>query len=409
MIHLGTNSEVGAPVVPVSPVRVIGIGSSGLAVLERLTSSGHHLMETVAMHADAQALMTSSSSEKLQIGREATRGLGAGGDAALGAAAAQECAEEIRAACRAPLVVICAGLGGGTGSGASYVVAQEAKNAGAMVLAIVTLPFVAEGQHRNEVARAALSKLGRHCLAVMCFENERMGELVDASAPVSEAFGTGAEVMADTVRSVARMVSLPSILHVGLDELSQVFRGSEARCSFGHGVARGPDRIAESVEKAFGSVLLDGGRVLSVAGSVLVQVTADASLPLSELREIMRLVHDRVSDAAHLYLGVSTDPSASDAVEVTIMAASPMGTSSAFEESIPAEETGEESGAETGKPTKAGARRKAGARKAEGAETQEELPLDQAIRGRFKDIDPTMVDGQDLDIPTFIRLRMRLK
>jgi cell division protein FtsZ len=243
----------------------------------------------------------------------------------------------------------------------------------------------------------------------MCFENERMGELVDASAPVSEAFGTGEEVMADTVRSVARMVSLPSILHVGLDELSQVFRGSEARCSFGHGVARGPDRIAESVEKAFGSVLLDGGRVLSVAGSVLVQVTADASLPLSELREIMRLVHDRVSDAAHLYLGVSTDPSASDAVEVTIMAASPMGTSSAFEESIPAEETGEESGAETGKPTKAGARRKAGARKAEGAETQEELPLDQAIRGRFKDIDPTMVDGQDLDIPTFIRLRMRLK
>lgn len=409
MIHLGTNSEAVTPVVPVSPVRVIGIGSSGLAVLERLTSYGQNVIETVALHADAQALMTSSSSEKLQIGREATRGLGSGGDAALGAAAAQECVEEIRAACRAPLVVICAGLGGGTGSGAACVVAQEAKNAGAMVLAIVTLPFATEGQHRNDVARAALSKIGRHCLAVMCFENDRMGDLVETTASVTEAFGKSADVMAEAIRSVVRMVSLPSVLHVGLDELSQVFRGSEARCSFGHGVARGRERIAEAVEQSFGGVMMDGGRVLSVAGSVLVQVTADATLPLSELREIMRRVHDRVSDNAHLYLGVSTDPAASDVVEVTILAASPLGTSSAFEESVTAGEAGEESGAEAGKSAKAGARRKAGARKPEGAETQEELPLDQAIRGRFKDIDPTMVDGQDLDIPTFIRLRLRLK
>lgn len=236
-----------------------------------------------------------------------------------------------------------------------------------------------------------------------------MGDLVETTASVTEAFGKSADVMAEAIRSVVRMVSLPSVLHVGLDELSQVFRGSEARCSFGHGVARGRERIAEAVEQSFGGVMMDGGRVLSVAGSVLVQVTADATLPLSELREIMRRVHDRVSDNAHLYLGVSTDPAASDVVEVTILAASPLGTSSAFEESVTAGEAGEESGAEAGKSAKAGARRKAGARKPEGAETQEELPLDQAIRGRFKDIDPTMVDGQDLDIPTFIRLRLRLK
>jgi cell division protein FtsZ len=236
-----------------------------------------------------------------------------------------------------------------------------------------------------------------------------MGELVEASASVTEAFGKSADVMAEAIRAVARMVSLPSVLHVGLDELSQVFRGSEARCSFGHGVARGADRVAESVEKALGGVMMDGGRVLSVAGSVLVQVTADASLPLAELREIMRRVHDRVSDNAHLYLGVSTDPGASDVVEVTVLAASPVGTSSTFEENATADEIGDEVGAEAGKSAKAGARRKAGTRKPEGSETQEELPLDQAIRGRFKDIDPTMVDGQDLDIPTFIRLRLRLK
>lgn len=409
MIHLGTNGEVATPVVPVSPVRVIGIGSAGLTVVERLAASGHSLLETVAMHADAQALMRSSSPQKLQLGRTATKGLGSGGDAALGMAAAQECVEEIQEICRAPLVVICAGLGGGTGSGAACVVAQEARKSGAMVLAVVTLPFASEGQPRQDVARAALSKLGRHCLAVMCFANDRMGELVDGSAPVGEVFARASETMAQGVRAVARMVSLPSIMHVGLDELTQVFRGSEARCQFGYGVAGGPDRICEAVEQALDSTMLDGGRVLSVAGSVLVHVTADQSLTFLEMREVMRSLHDRVSDSSHLYFGLSTDPSASGQVGVTIMAASPVGASSGYEEEEAVEESAEGASAEGAKSTKSGGRKKPGVRKAEGADTQEELPLDQAMRGRFKDIDPTMVDGQDLDIPTFIRLRMRLK
>ena len=414
MISMGTSGQLATPVAPVTSIKVVGVGGAGLAVIEHLAGEGAVLSECVAMHTAAQALLGSSAAHKVQLGREATTGLGAGGDPSVGQAAARESAGDIAEACSGTqLVILCAGLGGGTGSGAAPVIAQEAKKSGALVVGVVTLPFAGEGGKRGEQARAALARLGRHCVAVLCFENDRMTELAPAEAPVAETFRAAGDVLAGAVRAVARMVGLPAVMPVGLDELMQSFRGGDARCQFGHGSSSGSDRVREAVEQALRSPMLDGGRMLAEPGNVLVHVTGDAALSLAEVQSVLRQLSRYIEDSSQILLGVATDPAGSGQLGVAIMAAArATGYADYEEEEIEQEIPAESAGATDGdgeKPAKPSAKRPKGTKKNDTGQTQEELPLDQAMRGRFKDLDPTMVDGQDLDVPTFIRLRIRLK
>ena len=411
---MGTNGQLATPVAPVTSIKVVGVGGAGLAILERLAQEGVDISECIAMHTDAQALLASSAAHKVQLGREAASGLGAGGDPNVGQTAARESGGDIAAACSgAQLVVVCAGLGGGTGSGAAPIVAQEAKKSGALVVGVVTLPFAGEGGKRGEQARAALARLGKHCIAVLSFENDRMTELAPAEAPVAETFRAAGDVLAGAVRAVARMVGLPAVMPVGLDELMQAFRGADARCQFGYGSASGSDRVREAVEQALRSPMLDGGRMLSEPGNVLVHITGDAALSLAEVQAVLRQLSRYVEDSSQILLGVATDPAGTGDLGVAVMAASRATGYAEYEEDdnepeSAAEATTEAEG-EGGKPAKSSGKRGKGGKKTEGGQTQEELPLDQAMRGRFKDLDPTMVDGQDLDVPTFIRMRIRLK
>ena len=411
---MGTNGQVATPVAPVTAIKVVGVGGAGLAILEHLAAEGAVLSDCVAMHTDAKALLASSAAQKVQLGREAASGLGAGGDPNVGQAAARESGSDIAAACSgAQLVVVCAGLGGGTASGAAPVVAQEAKKSGALVISVVTLPFAGEGGKRGEQARAALARLGRHCVAVLGFENDRMAELAPAEAPVAETFRAAGDMLAGAVRAVARMVGLPAVMPVGLDELMQAFRGADTRCQFGYGSASGSDRVREAVEQALRSPMLDGGRMLSEPGNVLVHITGDAGLTLAEVQAVLRQLSRYVEDSSQILLGVATDPAGSGDLGVAVMAASRATGYAEYEdehnEPEAAVELTAESEGEGGKSSKPSGKRGKGGKKTEGGQTQEELPLDQAMRGRFKDLDPTMVDGQDLDVPTFIRMRIRLK
>lgn len=415
MIILGTNADIVSPVSPATNVKVIGVGGAGLALLETLASERNAPFECVAMHTDAQALMNSSATVKVQLGRDAARGLGSGGDPMLGHASARECAEEIRTACDAPLVILCAGLGGGTGSGAAPVIAEEATRAGAVVVALVTLPFSMEGGKRREQSRVALARLERHCVAVLCFENDRMSQMTPLDGPIGAAFAAASKVIADAAWSIVRMVGLPSVLRVGVAELAQIFRGVDARCQFGYGVATGPDRAREAVEFALGSPLLDAGNILVSSGHVLVHITADSSLTLAEVQSVIHQISHHIADASQVMLGVATDDS-TDALGVTLMAGS-----RTEERNIP-EDAGEAAGDGVEESVSSdelpgltgGSRRSSKAEgrkggKKSGQPTQDELPLDQAMRGRFRDLTPTIEDGQDLDIPSFIRLRIRLK
>ncbi len=420
MITLGTNNQLAEPVTSGTPVKIVGVGGAGLALLEPLARGQAGPLECVAMHTDAQALLGSAAIHKVQLGRDVAKGLGAGGDPLIGHAAARESMDEIRAACGTPLVIVCAGLGGGTGSGAAPVVAQEASQAGALVIGIVTLPFSAEGGKRREQARVALARLGRHCVAVLCFENDRMTEVALPDGPVSASFDAVSRVIGSAVWSIVRMVGLPSVLRVGLDELVHLFRETDTRCQFGCGSASGPDRAREAVEMALRCPLLDSGKILTTSGNVLVHVTGDASLSLLEVQSVLRQLSLHVEDSSQVMLGVATDDT-SDALGVTVF----VGTRAedmaevGEEDAMPVDAGKNEGDVASvadlpglnGNPARSGSKRagKNAEKKAAPQQTQDELPLDQAMRGRFKDLSPTMVDGQDLDIPAFIRLRIRLK
>ncbi len=418
MITVGTNERLATPVAAVSSVKVIGLGNAGLAMLEQLADEPGAPSDLVAMHTEAKSVGASPAPRKLQIGRDVAKGLGAGGDAARGRASASESLTEIRAECKdAEVVLLCAGLGGGTGSGAAPVVAEQAKKAGAVVIGVVTLPFAAEGSKKRELAEEALVRLGRHCLTVICFENDRMVEITGADAPVAKAFAAASSTLSLAVRAIAQMVGLPSVMPVGLDELLQMFEGADARAHFGYGVGGGSERVQAAVEEALRCPLLEEGKLLAEPGRVLVHLTGDESLTIGELQTVLRLVSPHLGPATQVHVGVANDPSAGERLGVTIFACTRSGLPAALlddeedfshEPEIATASSAAAEIAEEGKPAKGGKRGKGG-KKSETEQTQEELPLDQAMRGRFKDLDPTMVDGQDLDIPTFIRMRIRLK
>lgn len=418
MINLGPNGLLGVPATPVTSAKIFGIGGAGLALLERIAVTRPGVAELVAVSTDARALMNSSAPRKVQLGREGTKGLGSGGDPAVGEGAAKESVAEIRAECAdAQVVVVCAGLGGGTGSGAAPLIAHEAHRKGALVVGVVTMPLAGEGGKRREQAKQALARLSRYCTAVLCFENDRLNELGPEGMTISDAFGAASVTMADAAVAVVRMVSLPAVLRLGVDELVQVFQGSEARCDFGCGAASGTDRVRTAVEEALRCPLLERGKLLGDCESILVHISADASLKLAEVQSALRLISKHIEENAQVLLGVATDPEADDAFGIVIMAGKSSSIASAPEEE---DELDDQSDADSGQleppsdgGTKAGApkgKTKAGRRTAaSGDQTQVMLPLDEAVRGRFKDTGPTMVDGQDLDVPTFIRLRIRLK
>jgi Cell division GTPase len=184
------------------PIKIVSVGGAGLSVLDRIVLDGLERADVVAINTDVQSLASSVASHKVQLGRTATRGLGTGGDPELGYQAAVESAEEIREALAgARMIFICAGLGGGTGSGAAPYVAQLAREAGSLVVAFATLPFGFEGKRRGAQAQEALGRLNEIANAVVCFENDQMGDIVAPKAGIHQAFATADITISQSVRS----------------------------------------------------------------------------------------------------------------------------------------------------------------------------------------------------------------
>jgi cell division protein FtsZ len=210
------------------------------------------------------------------------------------------------------------------------------------------------------------------------------------------------------------MLGLPAVMPVGLDELLEMFAGADVRAHFGYGMSEGRDRVRAAVEEALRSPLLEEGKLLSEPGRILLHLTGDDSLTLAELQAALRHLSPHLGPATQVHVGVATDHAADGRLGVALLACTRSGLAVAVpddEEDFPAAVAPEPAEAvpEEEKPTRPSGKKNKGSKKSEAEQTQEELPLDQAMRGRFKDLDPTMVDGQDLDIPTFIRMRIRLK
>ena len=412
-------------------ILVAGIGNAGVALVDRLTLSGFgNALELLAINTDSVSLGSSVAGKKILLGSKTARGLGTGGDPEVGAEAAEEAEAELSAALEgAHIVIVCAGLGGGVGSGAAPILAELAKKQGALVIALATLPFSFEGRRRVQQATDAQADLAKSADAFLTFENDRMAELSEPLAGVHDTFAVSDQVLAETIGAVARLTLTPGPIRVTPADLLAVFRRPGSTSLFGFGEATGGNRANEAVERALKSPLLARGKSLSDTHAALVHISATPDLHIAEIRAIMEAV-SRHTDG-HLHLGIGLDPGYTS-LGVSILACTggvaartpirqhrPQATAPVTQEpeEIPGGIEESELIDEPATPANASelfdtspyaVAKAAGAKKPPKPE-QKTLRLDPVARGRFEKSEPTIVGGEDLDVPTFLRQKIKLR
>lgn len=272
----------------------------------------------VAANTDRQALADHPADVCIPLGVRSTRGLGAGGRASVGLGAAQESAPSIaRAVAGADMVFVTAGMGGGTGTGAAPVVASIARDAGALVVGVVTMPFAFEGSRRNKLALAGLEALEEHVDSLLVLENDRLLEGPDVSA--LEAFARADTVLDDGVRGIYELVLETGLVNLDFADVRAVLKGG-GRAVMGIGRAEGPDRAARAVDLATRSPLLANGSIEGARG-VLLSFTVDPRLGINRIHEAAARVQAVVDDDAEILFGVRIDPTLHDEVRVSLVAA----------------------------------------------------------------------------------------
>ena len=465
MIQLSKNYSLPEREPEFIPIKIVSVGGAGLNALDRIVLDGLERAEVVAINTDVQSLTSSVAAHKVQLGRAMTRGLGAGGDPELGYQAAVESADEIREALAdARMIFICAGLGGGTGSGAAPYVAQLAHEAGALVLAFATLPFSFEGKRRNAQAREALARFNEVANAVVCFENDQMGDIVPPQAGIHQAFAVADSTISQSVRSIVNLIQRPGLIHIGFDDLLAALRSRNGRCLFGFGESDSDNRAHEALTQALKNPLMDRGRMLEEAARVLVQVAGGPGMTLSEVEILMQELGRHVGEQTQILFGAAVDGRLGDRLTVTIISSltadedlipqqtqpslssapaklpvweqrqeippqieiepepTPM---ESFEpaEMIPFDEPAPietappppvEPVLSNPEPIVSPAHKtpvkeaKPSTEKSVQAK-QEVLQFEAVTRGRFEKSEPTIVEGEDLDVPTYLRKNIKVK
>jgi cell division protein FtsZ len=462
MIQLNKNYSLPDALADTVPVKVVSVGGAGLNALDRIVLDGLEKASVVAINTDVQSLTSSVAAHKVQLGRTRTRGLGTGGDPELGYEAAVESTDEIREALSdTRMVFVCAGLGGGTGSGAAPYVAHLAREAGALVIAFVTLPFTFEGKRRATQAREALGRLNEIAHSVICFENDRMGDLVAPQAGIHHAFAMADTTISQSVRSVVNLIQRPGLIRIGFDDLLAALRVRNGRCLFGFGESDSDNRAHDALTQALKNPLMDRGRMLADATNVLVQVSGGAGMTLSEVEVLMQELGRHVNEQTQILFGAVVDGKLGDRLTVTIIsslaadedlisesrdgatlsnvfaqppvreqhpppqihiepeaAMEPVAheESISFEQPVAAQATPvAESMPGESEPLPVTPHKKAVPHTDEKAAAksvpakQEILQFEPVTRGRFEKSEPTIVEGEDLDVPTYLRKNIKVK
>ncbi len=410
-------------------IKILGLGGAGTAILEQVIHDGSDGAECIALNTDAQSLASSSAPVKLHLGSAATRGLGTGGDPDAGYTAAEESSEHIKAALdSAQLVFLCAGLGGGTGSGAAPLVAHLARTSGTIVVAFVTLPFTFEGKRRSQQAAVALEQLEQQADLVVCFENDRMSDARGEDQNIQQAFLSSDQLVSQSIRAITAMSQRRSPIGIGLDDLAAVLHRQAARCLFGHGESEGSTRAHAALEQALSSPLMKRGELLADAHAVLVHIASGADATLREITQVMEDFNRYVNDNALVHFGVTTDPQLGQRLSISILSSTGLPIAKnppilrpalarradpemRFDD-VEAEPIAAPEAPRQPAPDKPKARatpvyaKIPAARKEEKAE---QMALEPANRGRFDKGEPTIVNGEDLDVPTFLRKTPRAK
>jgi cell division protein FtsZ len=300
-------------------IKVVGIGGGGVNAVNRMIELGLRGVEFIAINTDAQALLMSDADVKLDVGRELTRGLGAGADPEVGRRAAEDHAEEIEEALAgADMVFVTAGEGGGTGTGGAPVVARIAKSIGALTIGVVTKPFGFEGKRRSAQADVGVNSLKNEVDTLIVVPNDRLLEISDRGISMLEAFATADQVLLAGVQGITDLITTPGLINLDFADVKSVMQGAGSAL-MGIGSARGADRAIKAAELAVASPLLEAS--IDGAHGVLLSIQGGSNLGIFEINDAARLVQEAVHPEANIIFGAVIDDTLGDEVRVTVIAA----------------------------------------------------------------------------------------
>jgi len=405
-------------------IKVIGVGGAGLAVLARLIRSGLAGGGFAAVNTDAASLAASEAPEKLQLETRLLRGLGSGGDPDRGRTLAEENFPRLKSLCEGmDVIFIIAGLGGGAGTGISPVLARAAKETGALVIGFVMTPFDCEGPRRQRLALQGLTEFKAAADGLICLPNQKVFKLIDENTTALETFKITNEYLADGVRSFWRLLTCTGLIDIHLDDLCELLRDRHAESAFAVAEAVGPTRSREVAEKLLAHPMLDGGAMLAEADALMINILGGPDLTMAEVNRVMEQMN-RHCEHAQVVMGAAIDEAFRDRLAVTVIAThknlepvaapgSPRAGHEAPAQFVrqtigarPAPGFGPPPPATSGSPatrslapeTAASHQRRKPARL-----LQTQLPLESASKGRFDKSEPNIHEGEDLDLPTYVR------
>jgi cell division protein FtsZ len=310
---------VAAPQNYLAVIKVVGIGGGGVNAVNRMIEVGLKGVEFIAINTDAQALLMSDADVKLDIGRELTRGLGAGADPEVGRQAAEDHAEEIEEVIRgADMVFVTAGEGGGTGTGGAPVVARIARELGALTIGVVTKPFTFEGRRRSVQADTGVEELRSEVDTLIVIPNDRLLSISDRSISMLDAFKSADQVLLSGVQGITDLITTPGLINLDFADVKSVMRGAGSAL-MGIGSARGEGRAIRAAEMAIASPLLEAS--IDGAYGVLLSIAGGSDLGLFEISEAAELVASVAHQDANIIYGTVIDDALGDEVRVTVIAA----------------------------------------------------------------------------------------
>jgi len=300
-------------------IKVVGIGGGGVNAINRMIEVGLKGVEFIAINTDAQALLMSDADVKLDVGRELTRGLGAGADPEVGKKAAEDHAEEIEEVLKgADMVFVTAGEGGGTGTGGAPVVARIARQLGALTIGVVTRPFTFEGRRRANQAESGIGSLREEVDTLIVIPNDRLLSISDRNVSMMDAFRSADQVLLSGVQGITDLITTPGLINLDFADVKSVMQGAGSAL-MGIGSARGEDRAVQAAELAISSPLLEAS--IDGAHGVLLSIQGGSDLGLFEINEAARLVQEAAHPEANIIFGAVIDDALGDEVRVTVIAA----------------------------------------------------------------------------------------
>jgi cell division protein FtsZ len=365
-------------------IKVIGVGGGGCNAVNRMIEEGLQGIEFISVNTDAQALLLSGAPMRVRIGDKVTRGLGAGGNPEIGRKAAEESAEDLYEVLKgSDMVFVTAGLGGGTGTGAAPIIAQIAREVGALTIGVVTRPFSFEGSRRAKSAEEGISKLKEQADTLIVIPNDRLLQIVDKRSGLKEAFSVADDVLRQGIQGISELITVPGLINLDFADVKAIMsEGGAALMAVGH--ANGEDRARKAAEMAVSSELLD--ITINGARGILFNVTGGSDLTLYEVTEAASIIKETAHPDVNMIFGAVIDPNLQDEIRITVIA-------TGFDRSTGG--IGER------------ATRLEKLQTLQRAKVVERREPETQVQHVSAEFEPRIINTDDMDVPAFLRKRQR--